>query len=131
MSQRTLENLIFGLGLIFFVVFLVGVTTLSVVPEWRSEFEGQDIALVRYETTTYDPTRGTPPTDLRGKTHITIDPDGSLKYGVLLPEKGQGTGLHIALGVLAPVNYVNGRYVQVYSQEYWRPSEDWEVTISG
>lgn len=116
--------------------FLLNLSTVSFV----SSFEGQDTRLVSWDASNFDPTRATTQ-DANGfrqgdktldGTHAIIDPDGKLVKGWIDPcEHGCATGLDIRVFEPVPINYEGGKYKQVYSQPDWRPSEEWEVLISG
>jgi len=125
-TERRIEHIILAFSLIVVVIIGVG-SSLDVV--WRSSFEVQDVSLESYTASDWQPDRGTPK-NLQGKTHAFIDPDGEIVTKAIGADYDQ-TGLHVAIGIPAPVNYEQGQYRQVYTTGQWRPTEEWEVEIDG
>lgn len=113
------------------VVVVLATAAIMGDPTFVSAYEGQDTRLVNYTAANYDPARGTDLDLSDTPTRAFIDPDGTIVMGTLFPKAGQVTGLQIGLSQPVPINYISGKYSQVYSNAQWRPTDEWEVTING
>lgn len=123
-SKRRIPVL--GVSIIIVVLFSYIIFAQSFV----TSFE-ENVTLYSYDASNYLE-GGTPKASIHGQTRAFIDPDGLVTTGSFLGYRpGSVTGLQIDVSPIKPINYVNGRYKSVERVEDWRPSEEWQVELSG
>lgn len=127
-KQRISSFTVLAIGLVVVVIFAAITFSMTIV-DFSNEYEAK-VTFQSYDATNYEPTWGTPRTEMKGKTRAFIDPDGAVKKSSIgFIERGKVTGLQLELVPLAPINYLNGKYAKVGQNDEWRASEEWDLTI--